>query len=56
MFEVGLDGNKVDWIKVKKLHEKTTHALYIDDISELEAINLQNRLISDTSDRPQPLK
>ena len=31
------------------------HALYIDDLSEAEAINLQKQLIRDSVQRPYPL-
>ena len=31
------------------------HALYIDDLVEAEAINLERRLITDPVQRPQPL-
>ena len=37
-------------------HEKTTHALYVDDLSELEAIDLKQDLIADMSQRTFPLK
>ena len=36
-------------------HAKDMHALYIDDLSELEAIELKKQLISDPVERPYPL-
>ena len=36
-------------------HKKDTHAIYIDDLSEAEAINLKKQLILDPSSRPLPL-
>ena len=36
-------------------HTKNMHALYIDDLSEAEAINLQKQLIRDSVQRPYPL-
>ena len=36
-------------------HPKDIHAIYIDDLSELEAINLKNQLIPDATYRPRPL-
>ena len=36
-------------------HLKTTHALYVDDLSELEAFNLKECLKPDSSGRPYPL-
>jgi hypothetical protein len=36
-------------------HAKDLHALYIDDLSEAEAIELKNRLIVDPVQRPYPL-
>ena len=37
-------------------HLKQAHASYVDDLAEAEAINLQTRLIPDTTNRPMPLK
>ena len=36
-------------------HRKDIHALYIDDLSELEAINLKEQLVTDLQNRPLPL-
>ena len=36
-------------------HTKNMHALYLDDLSEAEAINLKKQLIKDSSQRPYPL-
>ena len=36
-------------------HAKDVHALYINDLSELEAIELKKQLISDPVERPYPL-
>ena len=36
-------------------HSKETHALYIDDLAEAEAVNLKRQLVQDTSVRPAPL-
>ena len=36
-------------------HAKDMHALYIDDLSEAEAINLKKQLVDDPSQRPFPL-
>ena len=38
-----------------KKHAANMHALYIDDLSEAEAINLKKRLIDDPVQRPYPL-
>ena len=37
-------------------HAKDTHEIYIDDLSEGEAINLKKQLIKDPYQRPAPLK
>ena len=37
-------------------HPKTTHAIFVDDLSEMEAINLKKYLVDDPSMRPRPLK
>ena len=37
-------------------HKKDTHAIYIDDLSEAEAIDLKRQLILDPTSRPLPLK
>ena len=36
-------------------HDSTTHALYVDDLSELEAFDLKVKLTRDTANRPFPL-
>ena len=36
-------------------HTKYMHALYIDDLSEAEAIELKRRLMNDPEQRPLPL-
>ena len=36
-------------------HIKNMHAVYIDDLSEAEAINLKKQLVMDPVQRPQPL-
>ena len=36
-------------------HKKDTHAIYIDDLSEAEAIDLKKQLILDPTSRPLPL-
>ena len=36
-------------------HAKDMHALYIDDLSEAEAINLKKQLVDDPNQRPFPL-
>ena len=38
-----------------KKHAKDMHALYIDDLSEAEAIELKKQLVSDPTQRPFPL-
>ena len=57
MFSTGCDYryktcNKVVCIK----HSKDTHAIFIDDLSEGEAIQLKKQLIPDPVKRPYPLK
>ena len=42
-------------LEVCRKHAKDMHALYIDDLSELEAIELKKQLISDPVERPFPL-
>ena len=37
-------------------HPRDIHAVYIDDLSELEAVNLKSQLVIDNSNRPRPLK
>ena len=39
-----------------KKHPRDTHTLYLDDLSEAEAIDLKNQLIKDPITRPYPLK
>ena len=36
-------------------HSKDMHALYIDDLSEAEAVNLKKQLMNDPVIRPYPL-
>ena len=43
--------NKDDCTK----HPRDTHALFVDDLSEAEAINLKKQLVNDTSVRSYPL-
>ena len=43
---------KVDCIK----HAKQTHAIFIDDLSEVEAIQLKKQLVPDPVNRPYPLQ
>ena len=36
-------------------HTKVAYAIYIDDLSELDAVNLQKQLVLDQTIRPRPL-
>ena len=38
------------------IHPKDTHCIFIDDLSEAEAISLKRQLVSDPNTRPFPLK
>ena len=37
------------------VHPKSTHAIYVDDLAEAEAINLKIQLVPDSNTRPYPL-
>ena len=49
--------NKLSKCKTRNCntHQQDMHALYIDDLSEAEAINLKKQLINDPVQRPYPL-
>ena len=57
MFSTGCDYRYKTCIKVDCIkHSKDTHAIFIDDLSEGEAIQLKTQLIPDPVKRPYPLK